>query len=75
MKSALMWAAADALGLTLNHDEKTGAVTGEMKRDVYFGNLPVTLTITLLNTYPPTAIKTKATIKQIKQKHKPRKHR
>jgi len=45
--------------------------TGErlLKR---FGNLPVTLTITLLNTNPPTAIKTKATIKQ---KHKPRKHR
>ena len=51
MKSALMWAAADALGMTLNHDEKTGAVTGEMKRDVYFGNLPVTFGMQVVSSF------------------------
>jgi len=52
MKSALMWAAADALGMTLKHEK--GKITGSMKRDVSFGNLPVTFGMQVVSSWLDT---------------------
>jgi len=43
LRTSLLYAMADVLGMTLLHDPKTGKLSGSTSRDVMFGDLPVSV--------------------------------